>query len=151
MLKEFREFIAKGNVLDLAVAVIIGAAFGAIVTSAVNDVIMPPIGMLLGKVDFKELFVALNGQSYATLADAKKAAAPVIAYGSFLNTVINFLIIAFFVFLVIQAVNKMKRPVPVVAATPTTKECPFCASAIPIKAIRCPLCTSDLKASRQPA
>jgi len=145
MLKEFKEFIAKGNVLDLAVAVIVGGAFGAIVTSAVNDVIMPPIGLILGKVDFKELFVALNGQTYATLADAKKAAAPVIAYGNFLNTVVNFLIVAFFVFLVIQAVNKTKKPVPVVAAAPTTKDCPFCASAIPIKAVRCPLCTSDLK------
>jgi large conductance mechanosensitive channel len=146
MLKEFKAFIAKGNVLDLAVAVIIGGAFGAIVTSAVNDVIMPPIGLVLGKVDFKELFVALDGKAYATLAEAKKAAAPVIAYGAFLNTVINFLIVAFFVFLVVQAASKMKKPVPVVEAVPTTKDCPFCASSIPIKAVRCPLCTSDLKA-----
>ena len=143
MLKEFKAFIAKGNVLDLAVAVIIGAAFGAIVTSAVNDVIMPPIGLILGKVDFKELFVALDGKAYATLADAKKAAAPVIAYGAFMNTVVNFLIVAFFVFLVVQAASKMKKPAP--AADPTTKECPFCASTIPIKAVRCPNCTSDLK------
>ncbi len=146
MLKEFKAFIARGNVLDLAIAVIIGGAFGAIVTSAVNDVIMPPIGLVLGKVDFKELFLALNGQSYATLADAKKAAAPVIAYGSFLNTVINFLIVAFFVFLVVQWTNKMKKPVPVAEVAPTTKECPLCASTIPIKAVRCPQCTSDLKA-----
>jgi large conductance mechanosensitive channel len=145
MLKEFKAFIAKGNVLDLAVAVIVGGAFGAIVNSAVNDVIMPPIGLILGKVDFKELFFALNGQSYATLADAKKAAAPVIAYGSFLNTVVNFVIVAFFVFLVVQWTNKLKKPAPVVEVAPTTKECPFCASAIPIKAVRCPLCTSDLK------
>ena len=145
MLKEFKAFIAKGNVLDLAVAVIIGGAFGAIVTSAVNDVIMPPIGLILGKVDFKELFFALDGKSYATLADAKKAAAPVIAYGTFLNTVVNFLIVAFFVFLVVQWANKLKKPAPVVEVAPTTKECPFCASAIPIKAVRCPLCTSDLK------
>jgi large conductance mechanosensitive channel len=146
MVKEFKAFIAKGNVLDLAVAVIIGAAFGAIVTSAVNDVIMPPIGLVLGKVDFKELFLALDGKTYATLADAKKAAAPVIAYGAFVNTVINFLIVAFFVFLVVQAVSKMKKPAPVVEPVATTKECSFCASAIPIKAVRCPLCTSDLKA-----
>ena len=145
MLKEFKAFIAKGNVLDLAVAVIIGGAFGAIVTSAVNDVIMPPIGLILGKVDFKELFLALDGKTYATLADAKKAAAPVIAYGTFLNTVVNFLIVAFFVFLVVQWANKMKKPAPVVEVAPVTKECPFCASTIPIKAVRCPLCTSDLK------
>jgi large conductance mechanosensitive channel len=145
MLKEFKAFIAKGNVLDLAVAVIVGGAFGAIVTSAVNDVIMPPIGLVLGKVDFKELFLALDGKSYATLADAKKAAAPVLAYGAFLNTCVNFLIVAFFVFLVVQWANKLKKPVSVVEVAPTTKECPFCASAIPIKAVRCPLCTSDLK------
>jgi large conductance mechanosensitive channel len=145
MLKEFKAFIAKGNVLDLAVAVIVGGAFGAIVTSAVNDIIMPPIGLILGKVDFKELFVPLDGKSYATLADAKKAAAPVLGYGTFLNTCVNFLIVAFFVFLVVQWANKLKKPAPVVEVAPTTKECPFCASAIPIKAIRCPLCTSDLK------
>ena len=146
MLKEFKAFIAKGNVLDLAVAVIVGGAFGAIVNSAVNDVIMPPIGLILGKVDFKALFLALDGNSYKTLEEAKKAAAPVIAYGSFLNTVVNFLIVAFFVFLVVQWANKLKKPAPVVEVVPTTKECPFCASAIPIKAVRCPLCTSDLKA-----
>jgi large conductance mechanosensitive channel len=145
MLKEFKAFIAKGNVLDLAVAVIIGGAFGAIVTSAVNDVIMPPIGMVLGKVDFKEMFCALDGKTYATLADAKKAAAPVIAYGTFLNTVINFLIVAFFIFLVVRAAERMKKPAPAAVAAPTTKDCPFCASPIPIKAVRCPLCTSELK------
>jgi large conductance mechanosensitive channel len=146
MIKEFKAFIAKGNVLDLAVAVIIGGAFGAIVTSAVNDVIMPPIGLVLGKVDFKELFLALDGKTYATLADAKKAAAPVIAYGAFLNTVVNFLIVAFFVFLVVQSAQKLKRPEVVAATAPTTKDCPFCATAIPIKATRCPNCTSELKA-----
>jgi len=145
MLKEFKAFIAKGNVLDLAVAVIIGGAFGAIVTSAVNDVIMPPIGLVLGKVDFKELFFALDGKTYATLAEAKKAAAPVIAYGSFLNTVVNFLIVAFFIFLVVKSAERLKRPAPVVEAAATTKKCPFCASAIPIEAVRCPMCTSDLK------
>ncbi len=145
MLNDFKAFIAKGNVLDLAVAVIIGGAFGAIVTSAVNDVIMPPIGLILGKVDFKELFFALDGKTYATLADAKKAAAPVIAYGTFLNTVVNFLIVAFFIFIVVQQANRLKKPAPVAVAAPTTKECPFCASAIPIKAVRCPLCTSELK------
>ena len=142
MLKEFKAFIMKGNVLDLAVAVIIGAAFGAIVTSAVNDIVMPPIGLVLGHVDFKELFLSLNGTAYPTLADAKKAAAPVIAYGQFLNTVINFLIIASVIFLVVRVANKMQKPAP--AAAPTTKDCPFCISAIPIPAKRCPHCTSQL-------
>src|SRR5690349_6719055 len=113
MLKDFKAFIAKGNVLDLAVAVIIGGAFGAIVTSFVNDVIMPPIGLVLGKVDFKELFLPLDGKTYATLADAKKAAAPVLAYGTFLNTVVNFLIVAFVIFIVVQQANRMKKPAPV--------------------------------------
>jgi large conductance mechanosensitive channel len=144
MLKEFKAFIMKGNVLDLAVAVIIGGAFGAIVTSLVNDVIMPPIGMVLGHIDFKELFFPLNGQTYATLADAKKAAAPVIAYGAFLNTIINFLIVGFVIFIVVKAANKMQKPAPVVVAAPTTKDCKFCATAIPIAATRCPNCTSQL-------
>ena len=146
MLKDFKEFIMKGNVLDLAVAVIIGAAFGAIVTSMVNDVIMPPIGLLLGHVDFKDLFVSLNGQSYPTLAAAKTAAAPVIAYGQFLNTVINFLIIAFVIFLVIRQVKmltpkKVEAPAP---PPPATKECPFCCTTIAAAAQRCPNCTSHL-------
>src|ERR1044071_5373882 len=109
MLKEFKAFIMKGNVLDLAVAVIIGAAFGAIVTSLVNDVVMPPIGLLLGKVDFKDLFISLNGQSYPTLAAAKAAAAPVIAYGQFLNTVINFLIVAFVIFIIVKQVSRFQK------------------------------------------
>ena len=142
MLKDFKAFIMKGNVLDLAIAVIIGAAFGAIVTSTVNDVVMPPIGLVLGHVDFKDLFISLNGQSYPTLAAAKAAAAPVIAYGQFLNTVINFLIIAFVIFLVVRAANKMQKPAP--AAAPSTKDCTYCCTPIPIQASRCPHCTSQL-------
>ena len=142
MLKDFRAFVMKGNVLDLAIAVIIGGAFGAIVTSMVNDIIMPPIGMILGHIDFKDLFVSLNGQSYASVVAAKAAGAPVIAYGQFLNTVVNFLIIAFVVFMVVRAASKLQRPAP--AAAPTTKECSFCFTAIPIPAKRCPNCTSQL-------
>jgi large conductance mechanosensitive channel len=143
VLKDFRAFIMKGNVLDLAVAVIIGVAFGAIVTSLVNDIIMPPIGMVLGHIDFKDLFLALNGQTYPSLAAAKAAAAPVIAYGQFLNTVINFLIVAFVIFLVVRAASKLQRPAPP-APAPATKDCPFCFTAIPIPAKRCPNCTSQL-------
>jgi large conductance mechanosensitive channel len=144
MLKDFKAFVMKGNVLDLAVAVIIGGAFGAIVTSLVNDVIMPPIGMILGHIDFKDLFLPLNGQSYATMADVKKASAPVIAYGQFLNTVINFLIIGFVVFLVVRAASKLQPKPAAAPAAPTTKDCPFCFTAIPIPAKRCPHCTSQL-------
>jgi large conductance mechanosensitive channel len=145
MLKDFKAFIMKGNVLDLAVAVIIGGAFGAIVTSMVNDVIMPPIGMILGHIDFKELFFSLNGQSYPTLAEAKKAAAPVVAYGTFLNTVVNFLIVAAVVFIVVRIAGKLqKAPAPAAPAAPTTKDCPFCCMPIPIPAKRCPQCTSQL-------
>ena len=144
MLKEFNAFVMLGNVLDLAVAVIIGAAFGPIITSLVNDVIMPPIGLVLGHVDFKDLFISLNGQSFPTLAAAKAAAAPVIAYGLFLNTVVNFLIVAFVIFMVVRGANKLQRaPAP---AAPTTKDCPFCATPIPIPAKRCPHCTSQLTA-----
>jgi large conductance mechanosensitive channel len=144
MLKDFKAFVMKGNVLDLAVAVIIGAAFGAIVTSMVNDVVMPPIGMALGHIDFKELFISLNGQPYPTLAAAKAAAAPVIAYGQFLNTVINFVIVAFVIFLVVRTAAKLQRPKA--AAAPTTKDCGFCLQAIPIPATRCPHCTSQISA-----
>ena len=144
MFKEFKAFVMKGNVLDLAVAVVIGGAFGAIVTSLVNDIVMPPIGMLLWHMDFKELFLSLNGQSYASLAAAKTAAAPVLAYGQFLNTVINFLIVALVIFLVIRTANKLQRP-PAPAA-PTTKDCRFCCQPIPISATRCPHCTSQLNA-----
>jgi large conductance mechanosensitive channel len=142
MLNDFKAFILRGNVLDLAVAVIIGAAFGGIVTSLVNDVIMPPVGLLLSGVDFKDLFVALNGHSYPTLAAAKAAAAPVIAYGVFLNAIINFLIIAFVIFMVVKAASKMQKPAP--AAAPTTKDCSYCFTPIPIPATRCPHCTSAI-------
>jgi len=142
MLNDFKAFIMKGNVLDLAVAVIIGGAFGAIVSSMVNDIVMPPIGLMLSGVDFKDLFVALNGQTYATLAAAKEAAAPVIAYGVFLNAVINFLIVALVIFMVVRAASKMQSPAPV--GPPTTKDCGFCCSVIPIAAKRCPNCTSQL-------
>lgn len=145
MLKDFKQFIMRGNVLDLAVAVIIGGAFGAIVTSMVNDIVMPPIGLLLGKVDFKDLFVSLNGQTYPNLAAAKTAGAPVIAYGQFLNTVVNFLIIAFVIFMVIRQVGRFqKKPAP---AAPTTKDCPQCFTSIPLAAKRCPNCTSQLTAA----
>ncbi len=143
MFKEFKEFIMRGNVLDLAIAVIIGGAFGAIVNSMVNDIVMPPIGLILGHVDFKDLFLSLNGQSYPSLADAKKAAAPVLAYGQFLNTVINFLIIAFVIFVIVKQANRFKAPAPPPPPS-STKDCPYCASSIPLKAVRCPQCTSDL-------
>ena len=146
MLKDFRDFAVKGNAVDLAVAVIIGAAFGAIVTSLVNDVVMPPIGLLLGHVDFKDFFIALNGQTYANLAAAKAAGAPVIAYGQFINTVINFLIVAFAIFLVIRQLNRFKKPAAA-PPPPATKECPYCLSTIPAKAVRCSQCTSDLRSS----
>lgn len=145
MFKEFKEFAMRGNVVDLAVGVIIGAAFGTIVTSLVNDVIMPPIGLATGGIDFKNLFFTLKGDTYATLEEARKGGAVVIAYGSFLNTIVNFLIVAFAIFLLIKQVNRFQRPAP--AAEVTTKDCPYCASAIPLKATRCPLCTSDLSVS----
>jgi large conductance mechanosensitive channel len=155
MLKEFRTFIMRGNVLDLAIAVIIGGAFGKIVTSLVNDIIMPPIGLLLGQVDFSNLFLSLNGQSYPNLAAAKDAGAPTLNYGVFLNTVIEFLIIAIAIFLVVRAVNRIEmgvhKPAPVVPPAPTTKECPYCYSTIPIKATRCPNCTSVLEVTESPA
>jgi large conductance mechanosensitive channel len=144
MLKDFKEFVMRGNVLDLAVAVIIGGAFGAIVTSMVNDIVMPPIGLLLGHMDFKDLFISLNGQSYPTLAAAKTAAAPVLAYGQFLNTVINFLIVAFVIFVVIRQASKLQRKPAPAPVTPTTKDCQFCCTSIPLAAKRCPNCTSQL-------
>lgn len=144
MLKEFRDFIARGNVLDLAVAVIIGVAFGKVVTSLVEGVIMPPIGMLLGKVDFANLFIDLSGQHPASLADAKTKGLPVIAYGAFINDVIGFLIVAFVIFLIVKAVNKRKRE-EVVA--PATRDCPYCLSSIPIAATKCSGCTSLLPSS----
>ena len=144
MVKGFREFIMRGNVLDLAIAVIIGAAFGKIVTSLVNDILMPPLGLALKNVDFTNLFVDLSGGHHATLAQAKAAGDATIAYGVFLNNVIDFLIVAFAIYFLIQAANKLKRaPAP---ADPTTKECPYCHTTIPIAATRCPNCTSNLSA-----
>jgi large conductance mechanosensitive channel len=143
MLKGFKEFAMRGNVIDLAVGVIIGAAFGKIVSSLVDDVIMPPIGRLLHGVDFTNLFITLDGQHFAKLQDAKAAGAPTLNYGLFINTIVNFLIVAFCVFVLVQQVNRWtKKPEP--AAAPTTKECPQCAMAIPISAKRCPHCTSQI-------
>ena len=142
MVKEFKEFVMRGNVMDLAVGVIIGAAFGKIVGSLVNDVLMPMIGLLLGRVDFGNLFVTLGAGTFATIADAKKAGVATLNYGVFLNTIIEFLIVAFAIFIVVKQVNKLQRPAP--AAAPTTKDCPFCATAIPIAARKCPHCTSAL-------
>ena len=147
MAKEFREFAARGNVIDLAVGVIIGAAFGKIITSLVNDIVMPPIGMAIGRIDFKNLFVSLNGQPYPSLADAQKAGAATINYGIFLNTILEFLIVAFVIFLMVRLINRLKTPEPT-AATPEARDCPFCVSRIPIKATRCPHCTSDLRPAR---
>ena len=145
MLKEFAAFLRRGSVVDLAVAVVIGAAFGAVVTSFVNDILMPPLGLALGRVNFSDLFVALDGKYYPNLAAAKAAGAPTFNYGSFINTIVNFVIVGFAVFLLVRTVNRyMTRPEP--AAAPTTKECPRCAMAIPIKARRCPHCISDLAA-----
>lgn len=142
MLKAFREFAVRGNVIDLAVGVIIGAAFGKIVTSLVNDVIMPPIGALLGSVDFKDFFIQLSGKEVTTLAEAKEAGAATINYGVFINTCIDFLILAFAIFMMVRWINRLKSEPPPV--TPTTKECSFCVSLIPLKATRCPNCTSQL-------
>jgi large conductance mechanosensitive channel len=142
MFKEFKEFVMRGNVLDLAVGIIIGAAFGKIVTSLVSDIVMPPIGILLGKVDFANLFIDLSGDHHTTVAAAKAAGAATINYGLFLNTVVDFVIVAFIIFLVIRQANRFKRqPAPV---TPTTKGCTFCYTVIPIQATRCPNCTSQL-------
>jgi large conductance mechanosensitive channel len=142
MLKEFRDFAMRGNVIDLAVGVIIGGAFGKIITSFVDDVLMPPIGLLLGRVDFNNLFISLNGQSYKTVAEAQTAGAPTLNYGLFLNATIDFLIVAFVIFLFIRTLNRLQKPAP--APAPITKDCPYCFSAIPIKATRCPQCTSEL-------
>ena len=148
MLKEFREFAMRGNVVDMAVGIIIGGAFGTIVKSLVSDVVMPPIGLLLGGVDFSNFFVVLKQGAtagpYADLASAKEAGAVIISYGLFFNAVISFLIVAFAVFLLIKSVNRMKRQEDAPAAEPTTKACPKCFTEIPIKATRCPNCTSDI-------
>lgn len=144
MFKEFKEFALRGNVLDMAIGIIIGGAFGKIITSLVNDVIMPPVGLLLGGVNFNDLFISLDRQSYPTLAAAKAASAPTLNYGMFLNTVLDFLIVAFAMFLMVRQFNRfMPRPAPPV----TTRECPFCASEIALKASRCPHCTSEITAA----
>ncbi len=145
MFKEFREFISRGNVIDLAVAVVIGAAFGKIVDSLVKDIIMPPIGLLLHKVDFSNMFIDLSGQHYATLAEAQKAGAATINYGMFINNVISLLIVAFAIFLVIKQMNRFRRAKGEAPAA-TTKSCPRCTMAIPLGAVRCPHCTSELGA-----
>jgi len=142
MMKEFKEFAVKGNVVDLAVGVIIGAAFGKIVTSFVSDVVMPPLGMIMGKVNFTDLFIDLSGKGFTSLKAAKDAGAPVISYGLFINTVLDFTIIAFVIFMVIKQINRFKKEP--VAAPPNTKDCPFCCTAIPVLAKRCPQCTSEL-------
>ncbi len=144
MLKEFREFALKGNVLDMAIGIIIGVAFGRIVSSIVSDIIMPPIGLLLGKVDFSNLFVNLSGGAYSSVAEAKAAGAATINYGLFINAVIDFVIVAFVIFLLVKQVNRLKRQPAPAPAAPTTKECPYCLYAVPINAKRCPFCTSDL-------
>jgi large conductance mechanosensitive channel len=151
MLKEFREFAVKGNVVDMAVGIIIGGAFGKIVSSLVNDIIMPPIGLLIGKVDFSNLFIDLSGAGYASLTQAKEAGAPTINYGLFINNIIDFIVVAFALFLVVRWMNQLreaavadhKKEAPAPAA-PTTRQCPYCLSEISIKAVRCAHCTSDL-------
>jgi large conductance mechanosensitive channel len=150
MFKEFKEFALRGSVLDMAVGIIIGAAFGAIVSSLVSDVLMPPIGLLLGRVDFSNLYFVLAGGKiagpYASLASAQQAGAVTLNYGVFVNRIINFLIVALALFLMIRGANRMKRKAEAApAAEPTTKECPFCGTQIPVKAVRCPHCTSELR------
>jgi large conductance mechanosensitive channel len=145
MLKEFKEFIMRGNVLDLAIGIIIGAAFGKIVTSFVGDILMPPIGLILGKVDFASLFINLSDKSYATLAEAKAAGAATINYGLFISAIIDFLVIALVIFMVVRQANKLRKEAP--PAEPDTRDCPFCLSTVPIKAVRCAHCTSELKAA----
>jgi large conductance mechanosensitive channel len=152
MFKDFKEFIMRGSVVDMAIGIVIGAAFGAIVKSFVDDVLMPPIGLLLGNVDFSNLFITLKEGAkaagpYASLAAAKTAGAVTLNLGVFINTIISFLIIAFAVFLVIKGINRMKREQEAPAAEPTTRECPFCRSTIALKATRCPHCTSELGAA----
>jgi large conductance mechanosensitive channel len=151
MFKEFKEFAIRGNVVDMAVGIIVGAAFGTIVKSLVSDIIMPPIGLLLGSVDFSNLFIVLKHGAqigpYTTLAEASGAGAVTLNYGVFADTIISFLIVAFAVFLLVRAVNRLKRQEAAPPAVPTTKECPFCLSVVPLKAVRCPHCTSELKAA----
>ncbi|HEX2202708.1 MAG TPA: large conductance mechanosensitive channel protein MscL [Longimicrobium sp.] len=147
MWREFREFVARGNVFDLAVGVVIGAAFGKIVTSLVEDVLMPPVGLALGRVDFANLYVNLSGGTYASLAEAKEAGAATINYGVFLNNVVQFLLVAFAIFLMVRWYNRLRRREESVPAAPTDQECPYCRFKIPIGATRCAHCTSDLAAA----
>jgi large conductance mechanosensitive channel len=147
MWKEFREFAMRGNVVDLAVGVIIGAAFGKIVSSLVNDIIMPPLGLILGEVDFTNLFINLGSKHYASLAEAKAAGAPTLNYGVFINTVLDFILVAFAVFLLVRGINRLHRAPP--PPTPTTRPCPYCLTVVPLQATRCPACTSEL--GRAPA
>ena len=144
MLRDFRAFIMRGNVLDLAVAFIVGGAFGQITSSLVNDIIMPPIGLILGKVNFSSLYLNLSGKPYSSLADAKAAGAATINYGAFINTVVDFIIIAFVMFLLIRLVSRLEPRKKEEPPTPSTKECPYCKSTIPIKAVKCAFCTSQL-------
>ena len=144
MLREFREFAMRGNVVDLAIGVIIGAAFGKIVTSLVSDIIMPPLGLVLGKVDFANLFITLGAGHYATIAEAKTAGAPTLNYGLFINAIIDFIIVAFAIFLLVRQINRLNRAPP---TTPTARPCPYCVSLIPVQATRCPHCTSALEPS----
>ena len=146
--KEFKEFAVKGNVLDMAIGVTIGTAFGKIVSSLLSDVLMPPIGLLMGRVDFSSLFISLNGQQYPSLTAAKTAGAPTLNYGLFLNTTLDFTLVAFVIFMVVKQINRLKRQAPPPApAAPTTKECRFCLSTIALKATRCPHCTSEQTAT----
>ncbi len=144
MLEEFKKFALRGNVLDLAIGFIMGASFGKIVTSLVEDIIMPPVGLLLGRVDFSQMYINLSGVVYASLDEAKKAGAPTINYGAFINNILDFVIVSFVLFLLIRQVNRLAaKPAP--PTVPTTKDCPYCCSAIPISATRCPNCTSVLE------
>ena len=147
LLRGFQEFAMRGNVVDLAVGVVIGAAFGKIVTSLVSDIVMPPLGLILAQVDFNDLFINLSGTHYASLAAAKAAGAPTINYGAFITNCIDFLIVAFVIFLVVRGINRLRASPP--PATPTTRACPYCVTMIPLQATRCPACTSEVAAARR--
>lgn len=146
MWKEFKEFAVRGNMIDLAVGIIIGTAFGKIVTSFVNDILMPPLGLLMGRLNLSDHFIVLSGGQYPTLAQAREAGAVTLNYGLFISTIVDFILVAFAIFLLVRWINRLKaQPAPAPAALPTTKDCPYCFTAIPIQATRCPNCTSELK------